>query len=281
MRVIMKIILSRKGFDSDFGGYPSPILPDGRMVSLPVPFKHDTASYGSIFCGSQSHYELMKDIMPCVRLTGEKLPLNKDTKCHLDPDLRRPTITRMNGWKPVFGQADGAETHLENQGVKEGDLFLFFGWFRKTILQDGSLVFDRKDRGRQIIYGYLQIGGIIRVRRDPMPEWAKYHSHANAQIPRMSNNSIYIAKDGLSWSPEIPGAGCFYFDERLVLTKDGYSRSRWKKFDFLKSMSHHSEASMKKDFFQSAAIGQEFVIKNNEEAEKWAKELIVKQKLLV
>ena len=33
----MKIILSRKGFDSENGGYASPILPDGSLVSLPIP----------------------------------------------------------------------------------------------------------------------------------------------------------------------------------------------------------------------------------------------------
>ena len=31
----MKIILSRKGFDSANGGGPSPIFPDGRLLSLP------------------------------------------------------------------------------------------------------------------------------------------------------------------------------------------------------------------------------------------------------
>jgi len=33
----MKLILSRKGFDSTYGGYPSPILPDGTLLSLPIP----------------------------------------------------------------------------------------------------------------------------------------------------------------------------------------------------------------------------------------------------
>jgi len=33
----MKFILSRKGFDSKSGGYPSPIFPDGSLISLPIP----------------------------------------------------------------------------------------------------------------------------------------------------------------------------------------------------------------------------------------------------
>ena len=276
----MKIILSRKGFDSSFGGYPSPIMPDGRMVSLPIPSKDDTASFGNIFSGEQSYLEMISDILPCIKLNGEKISLNSGTTCHLDPDLNKSTIKRLGGWKPMFGQTDAAETHLNNQGVKERDLFLFFGWFRRTISMEGRLVFDKKDRGSQIIYGYLQIGRKVIVDHDRIPEWAKYHSHADVSIPRKKNNSIYIAKDGLSWNPQMRGAGCFYFDEELVLTKDGCSRSRWKQLNFLKCMSFHSEASMKKDYFQSAARGQEFVISDNEEAETWAKELIANHKLI-
>ena len=33
----MKIVLSRKGFDSACGGVASPIFPDGGYVSLPIP----------------------------------------------------------------------------------------------------------------------------------------------------------------------------------------------------------------------------------------------------
>jgi hypothetical protein len=44
----MKVILSRKGFDSEYGGYPSPILPDGRMIFLPIPLPDDSACYSSL-----------------------------------------------------------------------------------------------------------------------------------------------------------------------------------------------------------------------------------------
>ena len=32
-----KVILSRKGFDSKYGGKPSPIFNDGNIFSLPIP----------------------------------------------------------------------------------------------------------------------------------------------------------------------------------------------------------------------------------------------------
>lgn len=39
-----RLVLSRKGFDSGYGGMPSPILPDGRLQPLPIPVDHDDAS---------------------------------------------------------------------------------------------------------------------------------------------------------------------------------------------------------------------------------------------
>lgn len=33
----MKVILSRKGFDSTSGGLCNPILPDGTLLSMPIP----------------------------------------------------------------------------------------------------------------------------------------------------------------------------------------------------------------------------------------------------
>ena len=44
----MRIILSRKGFDSANGGYPSPIMPDGRMVSLPIPEQETDVKYSQL-----------------------------------------------------------------------------------------------------------------------------------------------------------------------------------------------------------------------------------------
>ena len=35
----MRIVLSRKGFDSAAGGAPSPVLKDKTMLSLPIPEK--------------------------------------------------------------------------------------------------------------------------------------------------------------------------------------------------------------------------------------------------
>ena len=39
----MKLILSRKGFDSSCGEQASPIMPDGTLLSLPIPDDEDNA----------------------------------------------------------------------------------------------------------------------------------------------------------------------------------------------------------------------------------------------
>ena len=43
----MKVILSRKGFDSANGGIVSPILEDGTMISFPIP-SNDSSSFNDL-----------------------------------------------------------------------------------------------------------------------------------------------------------------------------------------------------------------------------------------
>ena len=45
----MKIILSRKGFDSQYGKIKSPILPDGTLLSLPIPQENDTKTFDELY----------------------------------------------------------------------------------------------------------------------------------------------------------------------------------------------------------------------------------------
>lgn len=123
----MRIVLSRKGFDSVNGGKPSPILPDGTLFSLPIPDATETSgiTYADInLCRGESIGTIVEDLTNlCVR---------QNQFAHLDPDLRRAAYPRISGWRPLFGQAGGDQTHLTLQGVTLGDVFLFFGWFRQV-----------------------------------------------------------------------------------------------------------------------------------------------------
>ena len=275
----MKVILSRKGFDSQYGGYPSPILPDGRLISLPIP-SNDNICYNDLKIDSNlTYYEVMKYLNPKIKYGDKWHNLTKDTKCHLDPDIYLDAKKRPKYWKPIFGQISAAQSHLKNEGVKEGDIFLFFGTFRKTEYEGECLTFIPEEPAIHIIFGYLQIGEVMGIRSDTQyPHWMNYHPHIDSDRRRRENNTIYIAKDTLSWNSMLPGTAPFSFHKDLVLTKEGETKSRWGLPSFFKKVkiTYHSEKSWKnEDNFQSTGKGQEFVIHSNGEIENWVKELII------
>ena len=203
--------------------------------------------------------------------------LTENTLCHFDPDINTSAMKRKPDWKPIFGQIGAAQTHLKRR-VKEGDLFLFFGTFRKTIKQNDTYKFETKEKFHAI-YGYLQIGEIISLdNKTEIPEWMDYHPHAHQKRLEDKNNTIYVARDKLTWDSDMLGAGVLSFTDKLVLTKKGCSKSRWNLPLFFKDVeiSYHPcpKKSWKDDYFQSAAIGQEFVIDDNENIKEWAKDKI-------
>lgn len=289
----MKVIFSRKGFDSSNGGYPSPILPDLRLVSLPIPWETDEHKYSDLHLdSSRTYYDLMSGLETKIKLRKKWIELTENTKCHLDPDINLGTIKDRNsaGWTPCFGQINGAKTHLANQGVEEGDLFLFFGWFKQTKSgKDERIVFDKDAPYLHVIFGYLQIRGVINNEKIPnlikrYPS-LKNHPHvASEESRRNYTNTIYVAQEKLTWNDDISGAGIFKFNKKplkeygLVLTKEKCSRSKWCLPPFFENVkiSYHSRDSWRKreGYFQSAPIGQEFVVEDNPSVKEWAKRLI-------
>jgi Nucleotide modification associated domain 3 len=256
----MKIILSRKGIDSGAlsGKMASPILPCGCLCSIPIPFRCGI-SYSDVYFGTCSFQEVI----------GELNPRWSNRLAHLDPDLRRDAVTsRPSGWRPAFGQIGAAVGHLINQGVGVGDLFVFFGWFRRTIEQNGKLTFDPQDvHGRHIVFGWLEVGHVI----DSLPLPKGLHSlsdHPHVQFfeDEVYPNRIYVSSlSGLK-------AGTFQTErEGIVLTRNGGKRSQWLLPDtfeslFLKrDLSYHSNEARwdreeDKIALQSVSRGQEFVL---------------------
>lgn len=279
----MKVILSRKGFDSTYGGYSSLILPNGQMVSLPIPSSKDKFAYSDIWLnGDTTYMEYMKKISDKIR-DKKAITLDEKTKCHLDPDLNRYVIkNRVPEWRGCFGQVGAAQAVLDNRHVDAGDLFLFFGWFNTVSEENGVLSFARGE-GFHAIYGYLQVDKKYYTSTDMvMPEWTKYHPHMSDKYRIKPNNCIYVAKENASWNQKIPGYGCFSFDEKLRLSKNGMSRSKWNLPDFFHGLdiAYHSINSWKENYFQSAYIGQEFVIEENDTVTQWAIELINKHQYI-
>jgi len=275
----MKVVLSRKGCDSDFGGVPGIILPNDDIVYVPIPGDDwEEINYSDILMrGSEERLiDVMKTVTPKMRFYGEKRQLTEEFRCHFDPDLEHTAYPRADGWRGCFGQADAAQTVLRKANVSAGDLFLFFGWFNRTRVVNGKLCFC-PGQGVHMIFGWLQIEQALYTSETPVPEWLAYHPHAIERRINRPSNCIYVGRKAASWNSRIKGYGIFPKASRnLILTKDGMSRSRWELPSEFKGipLTYHSEKSWKDGYFQSACRGQEFVFEENDLVERWAKKLI-------
>jgi len=218
----VKIVLSRKGFDSAAGGVPNPIMPDGTLVRLPIPRREDRKCFRDVRFRRKSIGKLVKD------LTGGRL---SGRECvHLDPDIRRGALPRARGWRPLFGQRGAALAHLRKQGVGIGDVFLFFGWFREAELAGGAYRYTGDAAGMHVIFGWLQPGRIMEPGdKSTAPRWAQYHPHFDYGG---DGGLIFAAAQRLSLpglDADIPGGGMFKrFDPMMRLTAPGSARrSHW------------------------------------------------------
>jgi len=230
----MNLILSRKGFDSGTGGCPSPILPDGRLYSFPIPEANPNKHK---FC-----YRDLQGDVPIAKLLqdltqAKAIAPTLNSPVHLDPDLDPVSLNRLPGWRPSFGQASAAERHLRNQGVGPGDLFLFFGWFRQVEQVGGSYRYVKTAPDIHVIFGWLQIGDRLNSHQpSSFPKWLHQHPHAQ-QPPHAKIDAIYTATKSLSIpvlnipklsNKAVSGGGLFkQFQPQLQLTAPGQQRSQW------------------------------------------------------
>jgi hypothetical protein len=268
----VNIILSRKGFDSSVGGCASPIMPDGVMLSLPIPTSTDVQSYDDLRApGGRTYAEIIR------QLTGEQSSVLLK-HAHLDPDLAFGTRSRELGWRGTLGQTGAAAGHLKNQQVSVGDLFLFYGWFRPVESIGGRVRFMSRALGFHAIFGYLEVGEVISAPTlAELPGWLRDHPHALPQRLANRANTFYVSTPALSSDLTKPGWGTFRFDEQLVLSHRAMSRSRWsldpRLFRHL-TISYHTSQAWKDGYFQSYPRAQEYVIHADKSAEEWAHRLV-------
>jgi hypothetical protein len=221
----MKVILSRKGFDSAYGGVPSPILPDGSLCPLPIPSSGPPCLKDVIWRG-----EPLSNIVSAI--TNQRI--RPSNGVHLDPDLQKHARPRARGWLPLFGQCNSAQAHLENRGVGVGDVFLFFGWFRGAVRVHGQLTFDRAAPDLHVIFGWLQVGRTLHptTENGSVPHWAAEDPHVRRARSMAVNNTLYVASKRLQLpavAGPIPGAGVFArLSPVLTLTAPAQSRSHWR-----------------------------------------------------
>ena len=106
----MKIILSRKGFDSASGGVASPIFDHGDgqlgLYSMPIPLQQSTCGYEDIQWRRSNLHELISSLRSKKRKPLPNTP-------HLDPDLVREALDRAPGWY------SGCSTHGQQTSIRE------------------------------------------------------------------------------------------------------------------------------------------------------------------
>ena len=287
-----KLIISRKGFDSGSGGCPSPIFPDGTIFSLPIP-SGDEEAFEDLQHGDVDIASVVKGITD-----GHMSGLNL---IHLDPDLNfdayrhRKERADWQEWRGMLGQAGIAQSHLNNQGVASGDVFLFFGLYRRVEETAEGWRFVRGARELHVLWGWLQTDQKYRVTDigpNDLP-WARHHPHISRDR-RDDKNTVYAASTKLDLGGDddqcaIAGWGVFpRFDRRLVLTDpNGAGVSNWRLPRWLypdgnkPPLTYHPDRKRwRRDanhaYLQSVGRGQEFVLDlaHYPEAVEWLSDLV-------
>lgn len=316
------IVFSRKGFDSHFGRMSSPII-GNKMLSLPIPadpddvteetgYRYSDLKFQNMPDGGETDYKEVierlagsrkrqcKDGFFIYQNGDEKYFISQDPFCHFDPQLfdPRPTVDGVE-FEASLGQCASAQSELLNQGIRAGDLFLFFGNFQKARYVDGRLQFVPLENsawkgGFHCLWGYLQIGEMITSSASLSGHdfIKKYHPHADWWDENdCKNNTIYVAAKELDskWyegdpalaGRKLPGYGIFSFTEDLILTDVDYredGKQRMTVWNFDKDMKiAHKSGKPSGTKLRIGDIGQEIAVDaDDEKSLGWAKEKFLK-----
>ncbi len=222
----MKIIFSRKGFDSKAGGFPSPIFPDGSLFSIPIPDKDAQFKYKDLdfMYQNESIDSILNDLTFKRINSGRKRECDyTDEKfhCHYDP----MPIVNQNFIGIAFGQQGNTEGHLRNQKIEEGDIFLFYGWFKKVEKIDKRWQYIQEAPDIHLIWGYMDIGVINYLdnkeeKEKTLNTYSFLLSHPHMEALYNKKNTIYLSKN----------YKFFNYDSKFCLTdlKEYKGRSTWR-----------------------------------------------------
>lgn len=302
----MKLILSRKGFDSSAGHGYSPYDPKtGKYIVLPIP-EDQKKAYGYTFEDlklKKNYLEGMearnlKDLIhdPKMGYSSKSLKVVEDSYAHYDPIIKRPPWLTSGPDFGAFGQSEAAAGHLRNHDVGEGSVFLFFSRFKPMKNQVHPL--DPRGawtEGAYFIYGWLKVGKVITAEnKHELPENVrKNHPHgSNYDFENRTKNTLYLAADKLFDDMDIPGCGYFprLTDDLLLSSPEHKSRpSIWRVPSFLNEdhfrptylnvtdklqdrwllcPDNHGEC-----YVQATARGQEYVSKLEGKSMEWMRSL--------
>lgn len=286
--MVVRLVLSRKGFDARHGGMASPILPDGTLLPLPIPHAGEQTTLLQCLpsLGGIDPEALLHDLSR-GRLDGHQ-------PVHADPQLTPPPGAPP-GWRASLGQAGAAASHLCRRGVGRGDLFLFFGWFRQVCRRTGRWSYAPGAPDEHRIFGWLEVEEVLRpgsadVPCPPGQGWLAQHPHLRrADLRADRANTLYLAirRSGL-----VPGAaGGGRFDRaapaQRLTAAEAPGRSLWSLPGWflppsgVPSLTYHTAPALwqrrgDRVLLRSARIGQEFVLSLPEgpEPRRWLAALI-------
>ncbi|WP_338242526.1 hypothetical protein [Aurantiacibacter hainanensis] len=233
----MRMVFSRKGFDTSAGGGPSPIV-EGRPMSLPIPAGSGPSrtTYGDLDLGDHA-------------AQASRGRLGADDLCHHDPMF-------LPGGRAMLGQCGAAQTHLERQGVGIGDIFLFFGLFCAE-----------EERPHHRLFGFLRIEEVLRLDDALADRLAQL-----AELGMPHAIGLHAKNDTLY---EGAGRVASQASEALRLTVPEGPPSLWNVPRWLHEtgLSYHHRADRWRECgrLQSVARGQEFVadIGDRADAREW------------
>ncbi len=297
----MKVILSRKGFDSKAGGDYSPFDPKTRQyIVLPIPVGAKEKSiinplkYENIILRANSlpdHSESnLRELMDKLGIKPKiKNELSYDA--HFDPWLGScPWLAEeSNHHIGAFGQVGAAQSHLVNQKVGKDSIFLFFSRFKPLVNQKWEdeyfgISYEHAKEGLYFIYGWLRVEELVAAYEDNLN--LKGHPHFTEKyFEEKHRNTIYVSHK------------CGYFpklsNELLLTANDAqqtkqsvkWISSRWSlKSCFYKNLTHTNDKQWTPvdDITKTCMVapqgpGQEYVFRkdgNQQAAEDWANDLI-------
>lgn len=192
----MKIIFSRKGFDSSAGGFPSLIFPDGTLFSIPIPSSSDDCKYSHLpfLYDGDSIQSILNQLTNNKICAGKKWIycdyFDSSQKCHYDP-------VRLSN-SMILGQASASESHLRNKKIDRGDVFLFYGWYRRVHKINNSWCYVPDAPNVHLIWAYMIIEDVFRLDTDQDKLAAIAHNQELARHPHLSReyslpNSVYVS----------------------------------------------------------------------------------------
>ena len=242
----MKIVFSRKGFDSTAGGGPSPIV-DDVPVTLPIP---DTKGIARTTYGDLGLGELAEK--------ASRGKFGRDSLCHHDPMF-------LADGKCVLGQCQSSQGHLAKQGVGTGDVFLFFGLFE-----------DPQEDRHHRIFGYLQIEETVdlTICGEAVRQRFRAISHPHAFGLHGRNDMLYVG----------PGCTAQKAREALRLTVPGGPVGMWHRPPWLERGGISYFADRDENWpagrMYRVGNGQEFVadVGNRPEPREWLDQIIAEIK---